>query len=108
MRGFIKILADTAVGVVVLAGSAGAVMLVLGVMVLIEGGSSEGQPASQTFVAADNWLRQMQVNANMEPGKMFGSYGMALGTKLLAGAVACGAVFDIMYSLRTIAEVRRR
>lgn len=108
MRESIKVLADLGAGIVVLGGIAGALMIVLGVLILIEGGSSDAESASQTFASVDNWLRRLQTRIDLQPTRLFGSYGMALGTKLVAAAALIGAIFDIMYSLRTLAGHRRR
>jgi hypothetical protein len=108
MRGFMELFADTFSGIVALVGVAGMLMLGLGAMVVIDASIGDGKSTMQIFAIADAWVQDTQKTLQLGSSKFLGSYALALGTKLVAGALVSAVVLDIMYSLRTLVNARRR
>ena len=108
MQGFTRFLAEIFSGLVILASAGGIAFLLLGALIVVEANTGESKSVAQGLISADLWARKLQVWMYLGPGKWLGTYSLAFGLKLLAGAVASGVILDIMYSLRTIAEQRRR
>jgi hypothetical protein len=53
-------------------------------------------------------MRKAQIWLRLAPAQLLGSYAMSLGIKISAGALVAAVPLEIMYSLRTVAEHRRR
>ncbi|MDX1483983.1 MAG: hypothetical protein R3229_05835 [Alphaproteobacteria bacterium] len=108
MNGVLRFMAEIATALVVFAGAIGLILIILGFMVVIEANTTGGEGALKTFVAADQWVRAAQVQISLTPGRLLGSFAMALGLKITGIALAAAVLLDIMNSLRTIVEQRRR
>lgn len=108
MRGFMGLLADTCSGIVALVGTAGIVLMIFGAMVAIDANAGSGKSAVQVFAVADVWFQRWQSALQLGTSHFYGSYALALGTKLIAGALVSAVMLDIMYSLRTLVAFSRR
>ncbi len=110
MRGIIRFMAEFATVLVVIIGALGFSVLLLGCLVVIEGNTSGTQSASgaNVLAGADLWVRKAQIWLRLAPAQLLGSYAMSLGIKISAGALVAAVPLEIMYSLRTVAEHRRR
>ena len=108
MRGYMELLADIFSAMVALAATAGLVSLLVGALVAVEVNSVGKASALQVFVPVDMWAGEIQAGMLMGSAKLFGSYALAFGLKLLGGAFLGAVIVNIMYSLRTIAAQTRR
>ena len=110
MRGTIGFMADFTTGLVVFVGAIGFLTLLLGAMVAIEANTAGPQAASGVdgLKAADLLMKNAQIWLQLAPSKLLGSHAISLGTKITAGALAAAVIIDMMNSLRTVAQSRRR
>ncbi len=108
MRGFMALLADTFSGIVTLIGTVGIIFLILGAMVVIDAHTGNGKSAVQIFAITDAWAGKVQAAIQLGSTNFFGSFALALGAKLIAGALASAVLLDIMYSLRSLVAFSRR
>ncbi len=108
MRGYIGILADMCSAIVALAATAGLISLLLGALVGVEVNSVGEASALQVFVPVDLWAGKIQAGMLLGSAKLFGSYALAFGMKLLGGAFVGAVIVDIMYSLRILVAQTRR
>ncbi|MEE8562321.1 MAG: hypothetical protein V3S92_01755 [Alphaproteobacteria bacterium] len=110
MRGTIRFMAEFTTGLMVIAGAMGFLVLLLGCLVAIEASTSGTPTASgvNALTDADLWMRKAQIWLGLTPARLLGSYAISLGAKVSAVALAAAIPLDIMYSLRTVAEHRRR
>ncbi len=57
---------------------------------------------------AEQWIKTAHGWTPFAAAKLLGSYALGLGIKLAGCALAAAVLLDMMYSLRTITEQRRR
>lgn len=98
--GGIQVMGDCAAVLVVLSGIIGAVLLVLGGFAALEIHVTGPNSVLKAFVTADLWVQKTQPLFNLAPVKLWGSYALALGVKVMGYALASAVIVDIMISVR--------
>ena len=103
-------MADITTGLVVFIGAVGFLMLLLGALVVIKANTAGTQAASggNALTLADLWMKKAQIWLQLAPSKLLGSHAISLGAIVSVGALAAAVIIDMMNSLRTAAQQRRR
>ncbi|MDH3242009.1 MAG: hypothetical protein OEO83_15245 [Alphaproteobacteria bacterium] len=96
----IRFMGTLAAVLVVLCGIIGTVLLVLGGLAGLEANVTGPNSILKVFVSADLWVRKAHAWVHLTPVKLWGSYALALGARVIGFTLASAVMVDIMLSLR--------
>lgn len=96
----IRLMGTLAAVLVVVSGIVGAGLLVIGAFAALDINVTGPKSILQAFVSADLWVRKAHAWLHLTPVKLWGSYALALGARILGYTLASAVAVDIMLSLR--------